>query len=71
MRAMRNIASSASAQRTLTDSKAGGLMNEFGRRGVLAGASGLTLAAPRIARAQATRVLRFVPQTDLPVLDPT
>ncbi|WP_082767481.1 ABC transporter substrate-binding protein [Bosea sp. PAMC 26642] len=31
---------------------------------------GVALAAPRIARAQGSRVLRFVPQSDLSVLDP-
>ena len=34
------------------------------------GATALTLAAPRLGLAQAGRVLRFVPQSDLAVLDP-
>ncbi len=38
------------------------------RRGLLAAAA--SLAAPRIARAQAARVLRFVPYVDLAILDP-
>jgi peptide/nickel transport system substrate-binding protein len=38
------------------------------RRGFLAGAAAVGLAAPAIA--QPTRVLRFVPNVDLPVLDP-
>jgi len=40
----------------------------IGRRLVLAGAA--ALAAPRIARAQGRNVLKFVPYTDVPVLDP-
>ena len=42
------------------------------RRTFLASAPALaaTLAAPRLARAAAPRVLRFVPQSDLTVLDP-
>ncbi len=71
MRAAHKIAPSGPVQHTLADGKAGGLMNEIGRRGFLAGAGGLALAAPRIAHAEAARVLRFVPQTDAPVLDPT
>jgi peptide/nickel transport system substrate-binding protein len=39
------------------------------RRAVLT-ASAATLAAPRIARAQTARVLKFIPQSDLLVLDP-
>ena len=39
------------------------------RRGLLAGAAA-ALAAPRIARAQSVRVLKFIPQSDLSVLDP-
>ena len=39
------------------------------RRSFLA-ASAATLAAPRLARAGGAQVLRFVPQTDLAVLDP-
>ena len=38
------------------------------RRSVLAAAT--LLAAPRIARAQASRVLKFIPQSDLTVVDP-
>ena len=40
------------------------------RRRSLLGAAAATLAAPQIARAQASRVLRFIPQSDLAVLDP-
>jgi peptide/nickel transport system substrate-binding protein len=40
----------------------------IGRRGVLAAAG--ILAAPRIARAQNARLLKFIPQSDLSVLDP-
>ncbi|MBO1078296.1 ABC transporter substrate-binding protein [Roseomonas haemaphysalidis] len=40
------------------------------RRMFLAGLSATALPAPRIAQAQGTRVLRFIPQTDLTVLDP-
>ena len=36
-----------------------------------AGAMGGTLAAPRLARAQAAVPLRFVPQADVAILDPT
>jgi peptide/nickel transport system substrate-binding protein len=39
------------------------------RREFLSGAASL-LAAPTIARAQESKVLRFIPQTDLTVLDP-
>ena len=71
MHAAHNIARSASAHHTLADGRTDKLMNDLRRRGFLAGAGGLTLAAPRLARAVAARVLRFVPQTDVPVLDPT
>jgi peptide/nickel transport system substrate-binding protein len=40
------------------------------RRTLLTGFSAAAIAAPRIGRAQGSRVLRFVPQTDLSVLDP-
>ncbi len=39
------------------------------RRTLLAG-GGAALATPFVARAQGTRTLRFIPQTDLAVLDP-
>ena len=39
------------------------------RRGLLATAAA-TLAMPRIARSQDARILRFIPQVDLPLLDP-
>lgn len=39
------------------------------RRTLLA-ATGVALAAPRLARAQSRKVLRFIPQADLAVLDP-
>jgi peptide/nickel transport system substrate-binding protein len=39
------------------------------RRQLLA-ASAVALAAPRIARAQGSRLLKFIPQSDLSVLDP-
>ena len=39
------------------------------RRGLLAAAAA-TLAMPRIARSQDARILRFIPQVDLPLLDP-
>ena len=39
------------------------------RRGFLA-ATATTLAMPRIARSQQARILRFIPQVDLPLLDP-
>ena len=39
------------------------------RRAFMA-ASATALAVPAIARAQATRVLKFIPQSDLAVLDP-
>ena len=44
-------------------------MPSFPRRTLLAAAAGV-LAAPAIARAEAARVLKFVPQADLAVLDP-
>ena len=43
------------------------------RRMALSGASAFAasaLAAPRLSRAQGASVLRFVPQSDLAVLDP-
>jgi peptide/nickel transport system substrate-binding protein len=40
------------------------------RRTLLTGFSAAAIAAPRIGRAQGSRVLRFIPQTDLSVLDP-
>jgi peptide/nickel transport system substrate-binding protein len=41
------------------------------RRTFLAAAASVApLAAPAIARAQDTRLLRFIPQADLVVLDP-
>jgi len=39
-------------------------------RRALLGTGAALLAAPRIGNAQATSTLRFVPQTDLAVLDP-
>lgn len=39
------------------------------RRGFLA-ATATALALPRIARSQDARILRFIPQVDLPLLDP-
>ncbi len=39
------------------------------RRSFLAG-TGVALAAPHIARAEGARVLRFIPQADLTILDP-
>lgn len=39
------------------------------RRGFLA-ATAASLAIPRIARSQDARILRFIPQVDLPLLDP-
>ena len=39
------------------------------RRAVLAGAAG-ALAAPALVRAEASRVLKFIPQSDVTVLDP-
>lgn len=39
------------------------------RRGLLA-ASAVALAAPAISRAEASRVLKFIPQSDLTVIDP-
>jgi peptide/nickel transport system substrate-binding protein len=44
-------------------------MDGMKRRDFLA-ATAATLAAPRIAAAQSTRVLKFIPQADLVVLDP-
>jgi peptide/nickel transport system substrate-binding protein len=40
------------------------------RRTLLTGLSAAAIAAPRIGRAQNSRVLRFIPQTDLSILDP-
>jgi len=40
------------------------------RRTFLATSAAATLAAPRIARSQASKVLKFIPQVDLPLLDP-
>jgi len=40
----------------------------LGRRSLMA--AGAALAAPRIVQAQASRVLKFIPQADLTVLDP-
>ncbi len=71
MPAVHEVVPPAAAQHTSCGDKADGLMTDLGRRGFLAGAGGLALAAPGIARAGAARVLRFVPQTDVPVLDPT
>ncbi|UFN48507.1 ABC transporter substrate-binding protein [Roseomonas sp. OT10] len=42
----------------------------IGRRTLLAAGAATTLAGPRLARAQPGRILRFVPQADLPNLDP-
>ena len=39
------------------------------RRGLLA-ASAVALATPSVVRAQASRVLKFIPQSDLTVIDP-
>jgi len=39
------------------------------RRSFLA-ASAAALAAPAIAKAQGSRVLKFIPQSDLAILDP-
>jgi peptide/nickel transport system substrate-binding protein len=41
------------------------------RRSVLAAAATLPLTAPRIAAAQGSRVLKFIPHADLTVLDPS
>ncbi len=41
----------------------------LGRRSVLAGLAA-SVAAPNVVRAQGSRVLRFIPQTDISVLDP-
>ena len=50
------------------------ISRRFSRRGLLSGAAGLvsTLAAPSLSRAQPRdpRVLRFIPNTGLTVLDP-
>lgn len=40
------------------------------RRSLLAGLAATTLCAPSTGRAQGTNVLRFIPQTDITVLDP-
>ena len=40
------------------------------RRTLIAAAAASTLAAPRVARSQANKVLRFIPQVDLSILDP-
>jgi peptide/nickel transport system substrate-binding protein len=40
------------------------------RRSFLAGTAAAALAAPRLARAEAARVLKFVPYVDLAILDP-
>lgn len=40
------------------------------RRQVLGGMAAATLAAPKIVQAQARRVLKFVPDADLAVIDP-
>jgi peptide/nickel transport system substrate-binding protein len=40
------------------------------RRSFLAAALAAPLAAPRLARAESTRVLKFIPQSDVTVLDP-
>jgi peptide/nickel transport system substrate-binding protein len=40
------------------------------RRDVLKGASMIALAAPMVARAASQRVLKFIPQSDLAILDP-
>ncbi len=42
----------------------------LGRRTLLAAATSGVLAAPRVARANGASVLKFVPQSDLAVLDP-
>ena len=44
-------------------------MGKVGRRGALAGGAA-ALAAPRIMRGAEARVLRFIPQADVAVLDP-
>ena len=41
------------------------------RRSFLAGAAALPLATPRIAAAQGSRVLKFIPHADLTVVDPS
>ena len=41
------------------------------RRAFLAGAAALPLAAPHTVKAQAARVLKFVPHADLTVVDPS
>ena len=40
------------------------------RRTFIATAAATTLAAPRVARSQSSRILRFIPQVDVSVLDP-
>ncbi|WP_408901588.1 ABC transporter substrate-binding protein [Pararoseomonas indoligenes] len=42
----------------------------MGRRGILAMAGGAALGAPSLAKAQAERTLRFIPQTDITSYDP-
>ena len=44
-------------------------MSQLRRRSLL-GAAAAALAAPHVARSEATRLLRFIPQADLAVLDP-
>ena len=41
------------------------------RRSFLAGVAALKLAAPSIAAAQGSRVLKFIPHADLTVVDPS
>ena len=45
-------------------------MPSIGRRTLAAASLALPLAAPRLAASQGSRVLRFVPQADVTVLDP-
>ncbi len=45
-------------------------MPKLTRRAVLSAAAAAPLAAPSISRAQAGRILRFAPQSDVSVLDP-
>ena len=40
------------------------------KRRTLLATGGAALAAPHVARSQAARTLRFVPQIDVPLLDP-